>query len=154
MIGHPLKVRELLDEIARGQVLLPEIQRAYVWKGPQVAKLIGSLYREYPVGQILLWDTIDLPITRQLEGVEAPPLPSADRPKIVLDGQQRLTSLHKALGSDDGIDVYFNLDSEQFQLYLRRLNADPLWVPVRAVLRGDKSSGLTSLDRKRAVVRW
>jgi hypothetical protein len=66
-------------------------------------------------------------------------LPSADRPKIVLDGQQRLTSLHKALGSgEDGIEVYFNLESEQFQLYLRRLKADPLWVPVRAVLRGDK----------------
>jgi uncharacterized protein with ParB-like and HNH nuclease domain len=50
MIGHPLKVRELLDEVSRGQVLLPEIQRAYVWKGPQVAKLISSLYHEYPVG--------------------------------------------------------------------------------------------------------
>jgi len=55
MIGHPLKVRELLDEIERGEVLLPEIQRAYVWKGPQVAKLIDSLYREYPSGQVLLW---------------------------------------------------------------------------------------------------
>ena len=33
MIGHPLKVRELLDEIARGEVLLPEIQRTYEWKG-------------------------------------------------------------------------------------------------------------------------
>lgn len=139
MIGHPLKVRELLDEIARGQVLLPEIQRAYVWKGPQVAKLIGSLYREYPVGQILLWDTIDLPITKALEGVAAPGLPSADRPKIVLDGQQRLTSLYRALSPvEDGIEVYFNLDSEQFQLYLRRLKADPLWIPVRAVLNGEK----------------
>jgi hypothetical protein len=40
MIGHPLMVRELLDAVARGQVLLPELQRAYAWKGPQVAKLI------------------------------------------------------------------------------------------------------------------
>lgn len=51
MIGHPLKVRELLDEIARGEVLLPEIQHAYAWKGPQVAKLIDSLYHEYPPGR-------------------------------------------------------------------------------------------------------
>jgi len=116
MIGHPLKVRELLDEIARGEVLLPEIQRAYVWKGPQVAKLIDSLYHEYPSGQILLWDTVNLPITKNLDGVETPALPSAGRPKIVLDDQQRLTSLYKALGSvpeDDGrIDVYFNVDTE------------------------------------------
>ncbi len=140
MIGHPLKVRELLDEITRGMVLLPEIQRAYVWKGPQVAKLLDSLYREYPAGQILLWDTVELPIlTKHLEGIQPPALPSADRPKIVLDGQQRLTSLHKALGKEaNEIDIYFNLDSEQFQRYQRRLKNDPLWVSVRAVLNGDR----------------
>jgi hypothetical protein len=45
MIGAPLKVRELIEEIDRGKVLLPEIQRAYVWKGPQGAKaqLVGYL---------------------------------------------------------------------------------------------------------------
>jgi uncharacterized protein with ParB-like and HNH nuclease domain len=85
MIGHPLKVRELLDEVASGEVLLPETQRAYVWKGPQVARLIDSLYREYLAGQILLWDTINLPITKNLEGVSTPALPSAGHPKIVLD---------------------------------------------------------------------
>jgi len=141
MIGHPLKVRALLDEIARGEILLPEIQRAYVWKGPQAAKLVDSLYHEYPSGQILLWDTIELPITKSLEGVQTPTLPSVGRPKIVLDGQQRLTSLHKALGcvgdKESGIDVYFNLETEQFQLYLRRLDADPHWISVRAVVNGD-----------------
>lgn len=150
MIGHPLKVRELLDEIARDHVLLPEIQRSYVWKGPQVAKLIDSLYREYPAGQILLWDTANLPITKVLEGAGKSTLPSTGQPKIVLDGQQRLTSLFKALGApqpgngtgtDDDhhqVDVYFHLETEQFQLYLRRLDADPRWVSVRAVVNGDK----------------
>lgn len=140
MIGHPLKVRELLDEVSRGEVLLPEIQRSYVWKGPQVAKLIDSLYREYPAGQILLWDTVDLPITKNLEGVSTPALPSSGRPKVVLDGQQRLTSLFKALGRDakDGVEVFFNLDTEQFERYSRRLERDARWVSVRAVVNGDK----------------
>src|SRR5687768_6880867 len=97
MIANPLKVRELLDEVVGGKVVLPEIQRAYVWKGPQVAKLMDSLYKEYPSGQILLWDTMDLPITKNLEGVKSPALPAVGSPKIVLDGQQRLTSLFKAL---------------------------------------------------------
>jgi hypothetical protein len=141
MIGHPLKVRELLDEISRGEVLLPEIQRAYVWKGPQVAKLLDSLYREYPAGQVLLWDTINLPITRNLEGVRTPALPSTGRPKIVLDGQQRLTSLFKALAhlGEDIIEVYFNLDTEQFERYSGRLSKDPRWVPVRLVINGEKA---------------
>ena len=140
MIGHPLKVRELLDEINRGEVLLPEMQRAYVWKGPQVARLIESIYREYPSGQILLWDTIDLPITKNLAGVETPTFPSVGRPKIVLDGQQRLTSLFKALGkgNNGNVAVYFNLETEQFQLYLRRLKADPRWVSVGAVVNNEK----------------
>jgi uncharacterized protein with ParB-like and HNH nuclease domain len=140
MIGHPLKVRELLDEVERGQVMLPEIQRAYVWKGPQVSRLLDSLYREYPAGQLLLWDTIDLPILKRPEGVAAAALPSAGQPKIVLDGQQRLTSLYKALGqTDDPIEVYFNLDTEQFQLYLRRLKADPLWVPTQQHKAGSQN---------------
>jgi hypothetical protein len=140
MIGHPLKVRELLDEVQRGEVLLPEIQRAYVWKGPQVAKLIDSLYREYPAGQMLLWDTVDLPLTtRTLEGAEKPPLPSAGRPKIVLDGQQRLTSLYQALTSTaDGINVYFNVETEQFQLYLKRMRGDPRWVSVRQIVNNER----------------
>lgn len=151
MIGHPLKVRELLDEIAHGEVLLPEIQRAYVWKGPQVAKLIDSLYRDYPSGQILLWDTINLPITKNLAGVETPSLPFSGRPKIVLDGQQRLTSLYKALGSSkNGIEVYFNLETEQFQLFLKRLESDPCWVSVRAVVNHEQHD-LDILDRLEAA---
>jgi hypothetical protein len=175
MIANPLKVRELLDEIARDEVLLPEIQRAYVWKGPQVAKLIDSLYREYPAGQILLWDTASLPVTKSLEGVEKPALPGGGNPKIVLDGQQRLTSLHKALGTvkakkeepgdddeeDRRIEVYFNLETEAFQLYLRRLDADPRWISVRAVLDNERHDldiledieNRTGLDRKDARVR-
>src|SRR5207249_746792 len=58
---------------------------------------------------------------------------------IVLDGQQRLTSLFKALErGHNGIEVYFNLETEQFQLYLRRLKADPFWIPVRAVFNNEQ----------------
>jgi hypothetical protein len=79
-------------------------------RGPQVSKLLDSLYHEYPAGQILLWDTAELAIvTKNLEGVETPTLSNADRPKIVLDGQQRLTSLFKALREEEGdVVIYFN----------------------------------------------
>jgi hypothetical protein len=135
MIANPLKVRELMDQIVGGQVVLPEIQRAYVWKGPQVAKLMDSLYRDYPTGQILLWDTDALPVTKNLAGVRPPALPAVGAPKIVLDGQQRLTSLFKALTADeDPIRVFFNVETEQFQLYLNRLKSDAHWIDVRAVV--------------------
>lgn len=136
MIAHPLKVRELLDEIARGEVVLPEFQRAYVWKPSQVVRLLDSLYQGYPTGQILLWDPTDLPSTRGLEGVVQTGLPSPGRPKVVLDGQQRLTSLQRALApeSKEPVDVSFHLRREEFALARDRHEKDPYWVPLRAVL--------------------
>jgi hypothetical protein len=146
MIGHPLKVRELLEEIARGEVVLPEIQRAYVWTGQQVSKLLDSLYREYPSGQILLWEANDLPVTKTLSGVAPPIEPPKSRPTIVLDGQQRLTSLYKALSTrSEDLDVYFHLETEQFALYNRRLDADPRWVSVRDIVNA-KSHDLDVLQ--------
>jgi len=159
MIGHPLKVRDLLEEISLGEVLLPEIQRSYVWRGPQVTRFLDSLYKEYPTGQILLWDTINLPITKNLEGVTTPALPTVGKPKIVLDGQQRLTSLYKVFGSAESrLNVSFNIETEQFQLYLKRLDADKRWVSVRTVINGERheleildeigSQGITAEQRK------
>lgn len=136
MIGHPLKIQELLEEVIRGEILLPEFQRAYVWKPTQVVRLIDSIYRDYPTGQILLWDTTAIPITRQLDGVEPTGFPTVGRPKIVLDGQQRLTSLYKALSSKaaEPVEVWFNLDTEEFRLYRKSLSKDPCWVPVREIV--------------------
>ena len=152
MIGHPLQVRELLDEIQRRQVLLPEIQRSYVWKGPQVAKLLDSLYREYPVGQILLWDTGNLEIiTKGLHGTKDPHLPSVGQPKIVLDGQQRLTSLFLALrDEEEKVNIYFHLEDEVFQNYFSKMKSDRRWVPVRAILNNqiDDLSILSDLQEK------
>ena len=142
MIANPLKIKVLLDDISRNNILLPEIQRAYVWKGPQVAKLLDSLYHEFPVGQILLWDTDKLPITKNLQGVNEGYLPNAGNPKIVLDGQQRLTSLYLSLSEETemNIDVWFNLDTEEFHRYLRRMKADPRWISVKDVINRGKST--------------
>lgn len=141
MIGHPLKVRELLDEVARGEVLLPEIQRAYVWKGPQVAKLIDSLYHEYPSGQLLLWDTGQLPMTKQLSGVAQFSGQTNARPKVVLDGQQRLTSLVLALAPPGVLNeerqplrIYFHLETEDFERYSSKMKGDSRWVSVRDII--------------------
>ena len=147
MIGHPLKVSELIEEIDREEVILPEIQRLYVWKGPQVTRLLDSLYREYPTGQILLWDTTLIPVTKGMKKARGPRGVTVGRPKIVLDGQQRLTSLYLALGDGGNeLKVYFNLETEQFHLYLKRMEKDPVWVPVRSVVRGEVSD-LQVLDR-------
>lgn len=52
-------VEELVGRIERGQLRLPEMQRRYVWRSPRVRDLMDSLYRGYPSGAILLWETSD-----------------------------------------------------------------------------------------------
>ncbi|MDD6791584.1 MAG: DUF262 domain-containing protein, partial [Thermobifida fusca] len=51
------KLSTLLDQIDSGTILLPEFQRGYVWNRDQVRGLMRSLYRGYPVGSLLLWET-------------------------------------------------------------------------------------------------
>ncbi|GAI07110.1 unnamed protein product, partial [marine sediment metagenome] len=51
---------------------------------------------------------------------------------LILDGQQRLTSLTKVF--DGEIDVYFNVEEESFQIYSRKLKANPLWISVKQVI--------------------
>ena len=50
-------VDELVTKIERGEIRLPEMQRRYVWKKSRVRDLLDSLYRGYPSGAILLWET-------------------------------------------------------------------------------------------------
>ena len=50
-------VEELVGMIERGELRLPEMQRRYVWRSPRVRDLVDSLYRGYPSGAILLWET-------------------------------------------------------------------------------------------------
>jgi len=52
-----IKVRELVDKVQRGELTLPEMQRRYVWPATRVRDLLDSLYRGYPSGTILVWET-------------------------------------------------------------------------------------------------
>src|ERR1035438_2269196 len=51
-------VEELVSMIERGELRLPEMQRRYVWRSTRVRDLLDSLYRGYPSGAILLWETV------------------------------------------------------------------------------------------------
>jgi len=122
-------VSVLLEELEEGALGLPEIQRSYVWNRPQARDLIDSLYREYPSGLILLWKPKELPELRDTALAEN----SKKAPDfLILDGQQRLTSLMKVFSGE--IDVYFNVEEESFQIYSRKLKANPLWISVKDVI--------------------
>jgi hypothetical protein len=111
-----IAIRHLVDMIGRGELRLPEMQRRYVWTATRVRDLLDSLYRGYPTGAILVWETDEGAPTRDL-GVGQAPNAFATQ-KFLLDGQQRLTSLTAVLKGEPitvrrrkkPIEILFNLD--------------------------------------------
>lgn len=116
MKKQDISVASLIDLVQRGELQLPEIQRHYVWRAPRVRDLLDSLYRGYPSGSILVWETDDPIPSRELQVHET--MTGNAPAKLLLDGQQRLTSLAAVLagnpihvrGRKRPIDVLFNLE--------------------------------------------
>jgi hypothetical protein len=111
-----IPIGTLVDMYKRGEMRLPEIQRHYVWRATRVRDLLDSLYRGYPSGSILMWET-DEPIPTRDFAIKQESTAFAGR-KLLLDGQQRLTSLTAVLNGEPiqvrnrkrPIDILFNLD--------------------------------------------
>jgi hypothetical protein len=109
-------VEELVSMIQRGELQLPEMQRRYVWRSTRVRDLMDSLYRGYPSGAILLWETDEsVPFQEFAVSQSANAYQST---RLLLDGQQRLTSLSAVIrgepvnvrGRQRPIDLLFNLE--------------------------------------------
>jgi len=109
-------VEELVSKIERGELRLPEMQRRYVWRSSRVRDLLDSLYRGYPSGAILIWETDEV-VPQQAFAVEQQSNPYA-KTQLLLDGQQRLTSLSAVIrgkpvqvnGRVRPIELLFNLE--------------------------------------------
>lgn len=109
-------VGKLVDMIKDGDLRLPEMQRRYVWPATRVRDLLDSLYRGYPSGTILVWETDREMPSRDLDVGQEKGAFGGHR--LLLDGQQRLTSLSAVVraqpvdvrGRKRPIDILFNLD--------------------------------------------
>lgn len=90
-------LRDLLRQVELGQTQLPEFQRGWVWPYPNIASLLASISLSYPVGTVMLLRAGgDVRFKyRPIEGATPPGNPEPD--SLILDGQQRLTSLFQAL---------------------------------------------------------
>ncbi|ARQ71015.1 GmrSD restriction endonuclease domain-containing protein [Streptomyces marincola] len=126
-------VRTLITQIAGGEIMLPEIQRGYMWKASQVARLVESLYRGYPAGSLLFWKTGQLAETREA-AIGAPQALPSVMPLYLLDGQQRLTSLYRVLTDHPEAQVVFNVETEVFQNQSAATRRDKKWIKVYDVV--------------------
>lgn len=136
-----MKVSTILDHIDSGHMALPEFQRGYVWNRDQVRALFSSLYRRHPVGGLLVWATESRTATHRGDG----PL-AAGVVKLLLDGQQRMTTLYGVVrgkppkffdGNAMAFDgLRFHLDEEKFGFYQPlKMQGDPQWIDVTELMK-------------------
>ncbi len=97
--AEPL-LHEVLQDIDKGNLQLPDFQRGWVWDDDHIRSLLASVSMSYPIGAVMLLETGGDGVRfkpRVVEGVRLanPPMPS----QLILDGQQRLTSLYLDLSS-------------------------------------------------------
>lgn len=131
-------IATLIGQISSGEIKLPEIQRGYVWKPTQVAKLIESLYRGYPSGSLLFWRTTETPQTRAIATGTAAAEPAIP-PLYLLDGQQRLTSLHRVITDHPAAQIVFNVKTQAFQNQSAATAKDAHWIKAyNVVMKGAK----------------
>lgn len=120
---------KLLDLIHSGDMVLPDFQRDFVWEPSATQALVVSIANNYPAGSILrVRDRQRAFSSREFEG--APP-PSADHTFLVLDGQQRLTSLYQA---------FYGVGDHRYYLDIRALIAGADFEDAIGYLRRTKSA--------------
>src|SRR3954463_638433 len=131
------RLSTILDQIDSGTMLLPEFQRGYVWNRDQVRGLMRSLYKGYPVGALLVWET------ESSQAVRGGSVVTGTK-SLLLDGQQRVTTLYGIVrGRPPGFfegdpDTFrglrFNVDSEAFEFYGPiKMKDDPRWIDVTSL---------------------
>lgn len=114
-----MTIKALLEMVERQELVLPAMQRPFVWDEDRILRLMDSLMRLFPIGTLLIWETEEAhryrvfardAVSREQPLLNFPHADSGKRLKYVLDGQQRLTSLNIACaGSLDGRKLYLDV---------------------------------------------
>ena len=97
-------IQQLVSQVEQGALALPDLQRPFVWKNTKVRDLLDSMFRGFPFGFILTWRSPNETRTKQIgtndKGIDVPHA-------LVIDGQQRLTSLYAVMTGKTVLDNKF-----------------------------------------------
>lgn len=160
MALEQVKIHEIVKKAVGGNLDIPEFQREFVWDPEQVKLLAESLYRDYPIGAFLLWDSSDYHEAKTAQGGQAS--------SWIVDGQQRTTALCLLLGQkpywwqealkwNDAVerhDVMVNVlpeegdDRLEFGLPNPIRRHDPRWVSMRRIVSLPDVGKLTALAKE------
>jgi hypothetical protein len=133
--------RDLIAEIKRGNIKIPQFQRKFVWKEEQAFRLLDSIKNNYPIGSLLIWKTGEkLSVERNIGNFKLPATDDMNPTDYVLDGQQRITVIYSSLGAPDDGDGFspgYDLNRQLF-LSLQQEDGGPHVFPLRWIYNTTK----------------
>lgn len=117
------QITDLMKAIDEGRAQLPDFQRGWVWDDGRIKALIASITSNFPVGAAMFLEYGNANIRFKYRTIEGSPAQNAVPSELILDGQQRLTSIYSSLFSnkpvhtrtDKGKDIlrYYYIDIEK-----------------------------------------
>ena len=128
-----LSVDDLMTDIKSGKLRLPEIQRPFVWDNVKVRDLVDSVYRGYPVGELMLWDGPAEPDSKTIGKGQK----THQTQQRIVDGQQRLTSLFAVITGEKVLDddykdrkiqIAYDPFKERFEVANAAVRQSPEWI--------------------------
>ncbi|MGD1084258.1 MAG: DUF262 domain-containing protein [Verrucomicrobiota bacterium] len=122
---NTLQLTHILEDVEKGLLKIPRFQREVVWDLNDSVKLLDSVYRGFPIGCFVIWQTSEkLSDVRSIGNLSLPEPPANQLPSYVLDGQQRVTSVfacakevevrHKNRKTPVKYVAWFDLDLKEF----------------------------------------
>ncbi len=114
------RIEPLAERVLIGDIILPEFQRPFVWKRKQILELVDSIYRNYPIGSMLLWESRqELASKRAIADLDIGERSKNYPVNYLLDGQQRLSTICGVLYWEPGDpksvwNVIFDLKPHKF----------------------------------------
>lgn len=154
---NPWQVSDLVAGVNKGAVRLPDIQRPFVWSNSKVRDLIDSMYRGYPVGELMFWKNTDQEHTRTIGDADGKTQETSFQ---VVDGQQRLTSLYAVVKgltvwrgdySREKVVIAFNPLTERFEVPNAATRRSSEWIDdITAIFKDSFAARDAYLDALRS----
>ena len=155
-VGYTLSA--ILEDIDLGELGLPDIQRPFVWGNAKVRDLFDSMYRGFPVGYLLFWVNGQTDEHRTIGADRKQKVPRL----LIVDGQQRLTSLYAVLKGkpvldkdyrERKIEIAFRPSDARFEVADAAVRRDPEFIPDISTLWAEGKSSWRLVEEFLAKLR-
>jgi hypothetical protein len=144
-------LKKLIEDIHMGEIGLPDIQRPFVWPRSKVRDLFDSMYRGFPIGYLLFWEN---GYSGEHRTIGASGKQKAPR-LLIVDGQQRLTSLYAVIKAVPVINADFHAEvtriafqplEEKFEVTNSAIEKDPEWIADISILWKPETNTFTFIQ--------